>query len=42
MKRYFLFSDGSIAHLVDEHWWSFRPIKVYTSYMLGFGEWIDY
>jgi len=42
MKKWFKFSDGSIAYLLDDYWLSFKPVQVYTSDNLGFGEWIDY
>lgn len=37
-----MFSDGSVAYLKDEQWFSFKPVKVYTSQNLGFGKWVDY
>ncbi len=41
IKRWFMFSDESIAYLEETNWYC-KPIKIYTSQDLGFGEWIEY
>ena len=40
MKHWYRFSDNSIAFLEDSTLWTFKPTHKYTSYILGFGEWI--
>ena len=42
MKKYFKFADGSIAYLKEERWFGSRPVEVYTSQILGLGEWKEY
>jgi hypothetical protein len=42
MKFWFKFSDGSIAYLNKSFFWNTRPIAIYTSQSLGFGEWETY
>ena len=42
IKKWFKFVDGSIAYLPDDNFWTYKPVEVYTSSELGFGEWIKY
>jgi len=38
--RYFKFSDGSVAPFpIDYRFLGSKPTHIYTSSMLGFGEW---
>jgi len=42
IKRYCKFSDGSIALIdINRFYFQFKPEYVYSSNMLGFGEWIS-
>ena len=39
--RYFKFDDGSIDKFpIDHKFFSYKPTHMYTSDMLGLGEWI--
>ena len=42
MKRYFKFDDNSIALLPVNYKFTFKPIEIYSSDMLGFETWSKY